>query len=302
MDILALLDEKGIAYETKGADEISIICPNQSAHSDGVDSKPSFNINIVKEVGHCLACGYKIGEVGMTKWLIGGELDDFQMQVIATKSKLKRLSKVEGDLYIPTGEGYFIMPPGDQWNSDYRGVRKETYQILEAIHCTVGRYQNRICFPITQHGNFQGVDARTLGDDVPKYLRPSKCHAHEWLFPFDLAKKSKIKQAVLCEGIFHAINYLDKTGRPEALCYFGSNNWSEHKTLLLLELGLEQVLFWADNDKAGIKAMNQICPDLSKWLDVYYIPLDVLPEDGRDLGDFTTEEIESYMAQKVRWK
>lgn len=301
MDIPALLEARGITYESKGADEIAIVCPNQGAHSDGMDALPSFQINTIKEVGHCFACGYSLNQIGMTKWLIGDELDEMQLEAMTIKAKLKRLQAATEDDYVPTGEGYLIMPPGRPYTEEYRGIMPETYETLEAIKCTVGRYQNRICFPITQHGAFLGVDARTLGDDRPKYLRPSKSNAKAWLYPFDLAKERKIKRAILCEGIFHAINYLDKMGSPEALCYFGSNNWSEHKLLLLLEMNLNEVIFWPDNDAAGIKAMNDICPALAPWLSTYFIPPEVLPEK-LDLGDFSTEDIEALLTHKRRWK
>ena len=141
-----------------------------------------------------------------------------------------------------------------------------------------------------------------MGDRKPKYLRPKGCNCKEWLYPFDLAKQQKVRQVILCEGIYHAIGYLNRTGRAEALCFFGAQNWSEHKTLLLLELAPEKIIFWPDNDKAGIGAMLSICPQLTQWFDVYAVPPDVLPDDGRDLGDFTREEIEGYLQQIRRWK
>ncbi|BCS54094.1 hypothetical protein [Geobacter sp. SVR] len=301
MNILALLDEKGIRYVQKTGDEIAIICPNQATHSDGVDSNASFNINLSKEVGHCFACGFSLSQVGMTTWLLGGKIDDVQMQSISLRSRLKRIKEQDATIYTKDGVGCFVMPPGEIYPEEYRGISPATFKMLEAIKCTAGRYENRICFSITQHGAFIGVDGRALGDDKPKYLRPSKCNAKEWLYPFDLAKARKVRRAILCEGIFHAVNYLDKMGEPEALCYFGSNNWSEHKTLLLLEMGLDHVVFWPDNDAAGIKAMDEICPTLRQWMDVYFIPPAILPE-GPDLADFSKDEIEGFLNRKKRWK
>jgi DNA primase len=303
MDILAILDSKGIHYEHKGGAEFAIICPAQGNHSDGVDALPSFNINIEKMKGHCFACGFSMNPERLQMWLLGDSLDETQIQILNLRGKLRRMD--EHDLALDfehEDDRLTLMPPGKPWDREYRGVSVETYRTLGAIECQRGRYENRICFPITQHGRLLGVDARALGDEKPKYLRPKGCDAKKWLYPFDLGKSQKIRKVILCEGIYHAIGYYNQMGVAEAQCYFGTNNYSQHNTLLLLELGLEYVVFWPDNDKAGIDAMEKICPQVSEWLDCRYIPPEVLPEDGRDLADFNKEEIEFFLSKMRRWK
>lgn len=302
MDVLALLEAKGIDYVHKGGDEYAIVCPFQANHSDGQDSKPSFGINVEKLKAHCFSCGASMNEVSLTKWLLGDEIDDEQMAVLSVRARLKKIQGQEDDLFVEAAEMETYMPPGKPFDREYRGISVETYRTLGAIECQRGRYENRICFPIFQHERLLGVDARALGSEVPKYLRPKGCDAKKWLYPFDLAKRQKVGQVILVEGIYHSINFFHRTGKAEALCYFGSNNWSEHKTLLVLELNPEQVIFWPDNDKAGIKALETICPGLGQWVDLWYIPPEVLPDDGRDLGDFSLEEIEHFLSLKRRWK
>ena len=302
MDIPALLEAKGIEYIVKGVDELAIVCPNALNHQGSVDSTPSFNISTSKEVAACFSCGYKLGVEGMQKWLLGDVLDEDQMQCLTLRGKLKRIqNQPEEALFIEEAEFETYMPPGKPWDREYRGISVETYRKLGAIECQRGRYENRICFPISQHGRLLGVDARALGEEKPKYLRPRGCNAKEWLYPFDLAKQKRVKRVILCEGIFHSIRLLSEVGRPEALCYFGAQNWSEHKTLLLLELAPQEVIFWPDNDKAGIEAMNKICPQLTDWFEIFFIPPEVLPT-GRDLGDFSKGEIIGFLEQKRRWK
>lgn len=290
MDILSLLEAKGIDYEHKGQDEIAISCPNAAnGHSDGIDSTmANCFINTSKCVLHCFACGYKLSEVGLTKWLMGEDLDEMQVKAIGIRSKLKMLSSVEDEIFEV--DKVFFEPPGVPFYRDYRGIYAETYKKLGAIECTRGRYESRVCFPITQEGKTLGYDCRTLIGDKVKYLRPKGCNAKQWLFPYDLAKQENIRKVVLCEGIFHAINYLDKMETPEALCYFGTNNWSSYKLQLLLGLGVKEVVVFPDNDDPGWAAAVEIYKHIEPWLPVKIANVEKL-EEGKDLGDLTRDEI-----------
>jgi len=301
MDVIALLEAKGIDYIDAGADEIAIVCPNAHNHEGGYDENPSFRINVKKLVAHCFACGFKMAETGMTRWLMGDDLDEFQMGAMKVKGLLKRLQEHDEDtIVLDTDDRFTMVPPSVPFVEDYRGISADTYKLLDARHCTVGRYADRIFFKIWQHNRLLGIDARALKPDMkPKYLRPSGCNAKEWLFPFDTVKEGRHKSVCLGEGLFHGINGQDK-GVP-ILAFFGANNWSEHKLLLLLELGLDEVIFFGDNDKAGIKARTDICTNISPWITTYYIPEDTLPE-GKDAGDLTKEEMDYCLSQKVRWR
>lgn len=289
MDILGLLDSQGISYEHKGQGEVAISCPNAFAHSGGIDKTPSFFINVEKMVAHCWVCGYKMGEVGLTKWLMGEDLDEFQIKAISIKSKLKQLKSTEDELYEV--DKVFFEPPGVPFNRDYRGISAETYRKLGAIECTRGRYEGRICFPIVQESKTLGYDCRTLSDQVPKYLRPKGCDAKRWLYPYDRANEAKVKRVILCEGIFHSINTYDKLGIPEALCYFGAKNFDPVFNIqLLLGLDVDSVIVFPDNDEPGWNAAIEIYKQIEPWLPVRIANVEKL-EEGKDLGDLTRDEI-----------
>lgn len=312
MDVLALLDAKGIDYEHKGGAEYAIICPNQHNHHGGVDAKPSFNINVERMVGHCFACSLSMAQTGLTKWLMGEDLDEFQTATLNLRGALRRIAEQDtADLLLEPEEEFTLVPPSTPFRQEYRGIAADTYELLDARHCTVGRYADRLFFRVEMEGKLLGIDARALKKDmVPKYLRPKGCNAKQWLFPYDLAQQQKVRRVVLCEGLFHAVNYLDKIGRPEAQCYFGGHNFSSDNVVQLLGLGIEEVIVFPDNDTAGIKAMQKICPMVAEWLPTYYVPPEVLPildvdEHGevtyKDLGDMTKEEIEECLSYRQKW-
>jgi DNA primase len=313
MDVLALLDSKGIDYEHKGGAEYAIICPNQHNHHGGVDAKPSFNINAEKLVSHCFACGFSLSWAGLTKWLMGEDLDEFQTAALNLRGKLKRIAEHDTpNLLLEADDEFTMVPPSTPFRQEYRGIAASTYDLLDARHCTVGRYADRIFFKIEMDGKLLGIDARALKQGmVPKYLRPKGCNAKQWLFPYDLAKQQKVRRVVLCEGLFHAVNYLDKMGGPEAQCYFGGHNFSSDNVVQLLGLGIEEVIVFPDNDKAGITAMKKICPMTAEWLPTYYVPPEVLPildvsAQGdvlyKDLGDMSQAEIEECLSYRQKWK
>jgi len=150
MDILDILDSKSIPYIYKGGDEFCITCPNQHQHQEGSDNKPSFSINVKKQVGHCFACNFSLSQAGLYSWLHGEDLDEVHLKALGIKGVLKRIEQMGGTPLMETQEEFFF-PSGEPWDEDgYRGVSLETYQKLGAIKVARGRYQNRICFPIRQ--------------------------------------------------------------------------------------------------------------------------------------------------------
>ena len=251
MEILSLLDSKEIDYEQKSDSEFVITCLTQHLHAGGKDSHKSLSINIVKEVAHCPACGFSLSQSGLHRWLQGEDLDDLQLLGLEVKGIFGRLEEA-APLYVEDKEVFF--PSGTPWVEEYRGISPKIYQQLGAIHCTRGRYQNRICLPVHVNGKLVGVDARYLGDHkadkTEKFRRNanSSCKT-DLMFPFDVVKAMKPKQILLAEGLFHALAGIN-AGYP-TLCYFGSHNFSNNKVLMLLSTGATEVVYVPDPDIPG---------------------------------------------------
>lgn len=301
MDVLGLLEAKGIDYIHIGANEIAITCPNAANHSGGFDSKPSFNINTEKLVGNCLACGYKASTEGLTRWLQGDNLDEFQIEALSIKGRLKKLVDRQAELnLLRQDEEFTLVPPSAPWRQNYRGISAETYEKLDARHCTVGRYADRIFFKIYQHGKLLGIDARALKPEMsPKYLRNKGCKAGDWLWPLDYWKPRNPEYVCIAEGCYHAVNGVQND--IPILCMYGTNNFTPGNIVELINLNVKYVVYFGDNDVAGIKARKEICPQINDWIPTYYVPEELLPE-GKDAGDLTKEEMEYCLANKVRFR
>lgn len=306
LDILSLLDSKGIEYEQQGeSDEFSITCLAQHLHQNGVDNHKSLNVNIAKGVARCNACGFAFNQAGLHKWLLGEDLDELMLKGMEIKGILNRLTENTEPLIEQDVE--FFYPVGDPIDFDYRGISKEFYLELGGTVPKRGRYADRLCFPILLNGKLIGVDGRTLLPDVqPRYLRnKGAAAATTWLSFYDYNKEliNKIgsKFIILAEGMFHSIRPLS-FGIP-ATCYFGALNMTEHKVMLLLALGVEEVVIFPDLDEAGYTAQIEITKLLAPWFKVTWPDTSQIPIDEiatlskgktvyKDLGDLSKEEIE----------
>jgi DNA primase len=281
VNILDLLDSKGIAVKTHSSTEISIQCPNAANHEGGIDENPSFNINIETLQANCFSCSFKLGEVGLTKWLMGEDLDEGQLQCLQLKGRLKRIeSESRFELPFSTDE-HIVVPPLIPFEEDYRGIRGETFKWLDVKKCEVGRYSNRLVAQIWMSGKLRGLDARSLGDEKPKYLRNAGAKAKEWLSFYDLITEMRPKVVLLVEGLFNSIAGLDRGEATTA--YFGVNNWSNYKLLKILEIGsVSEICVFPDFDKAGLEAASRIATDLLPWIKVTHPDISLM-KPGDDL-------------------
>jgi len=298
LDILNLLESKGFTLTHVGGDEYKTVCVNEAGHDDGVDSHPSLCINVVKGVAYCPVCGFRLSETAMTRWLIGDDLDDFQMQALTLKGALKRIQNAE-EPFLAEAEEFTMMPPSTPWDRDYRGISKEFLQLMGARHCKVGRYENSIILPIYVNGRLRGFDSRTLGDRKPKYLRSKGFDAvNEGLYPIDYVIKLRPNYVIVCEGLFDALNAC-ALGFP-AVCIFGLNVGMS-KVALLLSTGASEVILFLDNDSAGIAATTKIASEIKDWITVSIADSSILV-DGKDLGDLNKEEIQYCIDNRRRVK
>lgn len=298
MDVLGLLEAKGFTLINVSGSEYKMQCINQSAHDDGEDTNWSLFINVDKGVAFCQACGLKISETAMTRWLLGDDLDDFQLQALTLKGALKRIKNAE-EPFLQEAEEFSMMPPSSVWDRDYRGISKEFLQSVGAKHCRVGRYENRIIFPIYVNSRLRGFDSRALGDEKPKYLRSKGFDAvNEGLYPLDYVMACRPSYVLLCEGIFDSLN-ANFHGFP-ALNIFGTQMGMQ-KVALLMSTGASEVVMMLDNDDAGIKATQRIVAEIKEWLTVSIADSSLLV-DGKDLGDLNKEEIQYCIDNRRRVK
>ena len=116
---------------------------------------------------------------------------------------------------------------------------------------TQGRYRGRLIIPFEYDSEIFYFQARSLGDETPKYLNPTG----DWpksssvLFPYDIEGDS----LVVCEGPLDAISL--RLRGVNATCTMGCSI-SEHQVEELKDFG-GKIIVGYDNDSAGKKGVNR---------------------------------------------
>ena len=127
------------------------------------------------------------------------------------------------------------------------------------------RFTGRFMFPIFDtEGRAVGFGGRVLGDEKPKYLNSPESEIFEkrnLLYGFNIAKTSKNKYLILCEGYMDVIA-LHQAGFNTAVASLGTAFTKEQAELV--KSFTDTVYLSYDNDSAGIKAAMRAIPMLSE--------------------------------------
>ena len=243
---------------------INVVCPFHADHN------PSLGIRIAPPaLGSikCLACGEKGGWNKLAERLhldrIVGEIIETEAWVnteqyshlVATKSKT--ISGILSSQYVSSHSKW---PANKEW----RGYSGKFLSRFEPLYCLrpVRYTQERIpmiWFPvyIDQElvGGFLGHLEKPKDKTKPTYMNsPGEWVSTEGLWPYDYVCAKKPPVIVLVEGQRDCLRLL-RAGIP-ALCVFGTQNFTVAKANLVRSMpGLNQVLLFGDNDKAG-RAFN----------------------------------------------
>ena len=117
------------------------------------------------------------------------------------------------------------------------------------------RFWGRVIFPVhTLSGKVVAFGGRVLDDSKPKYINSPETmvyHKSRTLFALNIAKKSKNRRYILCEGYMDVIS-MHEAGFDTAVCACGTALTPE-QAKLLSEYADEVVLSY-DSDEAGQKA------------------------------------------------
>ena len=144
----------------------------------------------------------------------------------------------------------------------------ERYAAPELVECGLlidkgdrryDAYRDRLMFPIRNvKGQVIGFGARTFKkDEQPKYINSPETmvyHKSRTLFALNIAKKSKNRRYILCEGYMDVIS-MHEAGFDTAVCACGTALTPE-QAKLLSEYADEVVLSY-DSDEAGQKATER---------------------------------------------
>ncbi len=119
----------------------------------------------------------------------------------------------------------------------------------------VDRFRNRLMFPIIDvRGNVVAFGARTMGNDIPKYINTSDTPVFKKssnLFALNFAKKSGKNSLILTEGYMDVIT-LHQAGFTNAVAGLGTALTTNQ--VKLIARNAEEVIVSYDSDEPGKKA------------------------------------------------
>jgi 5S rRNA maturation endonuclease (ribonuclease M5) len=287
-----VLTGKGVDYETSvnKPEEIKIRCFS-GLHED---SNPSLSINLDKEVFNCFSCGYSgsitklIKDLGVTNYNGPDSSTKQGFKLLKIKNKLDKL-RVQKEVNLPE--------PRALLSHDFKGIGASTLQDFGVFITEHYELSDYVCIPVYQNNKLKFIEGRYKASDNPKgrskYMRlPEGSSVKEILFPLD--KVEDFSTVILVEGIFDAIN-LHQLGYNNALCIFGTNNFTTKKVNILDELGCRHAIIMFDGDNAGRTSAKKV----SAMFDKSSIKNSIvsLPE-GTDPGVLTKTDVE-FMLSKI---
>lgn len=276
MNVLELLDMKGIEYKDTGGD-ILIRCLNP----DHIDSHPSLRVDRETGVFHCLSCGFGKG-IPSIYHFFNEDLFRQSPRLVTVRKRIKELLNQSVSLSIPSSAFLF--------EDEYRGIKGSTFKKYHAF-IQEEEWPDRIVFPITDSVGrivvFQG--RRRLSSAPPKYMLKPKDVAAP-IFPM----RYNCPILILVEGMFDMLNMEDKGVENVAACFgthqFSSDNIADKFSSYILA-GTKVVAILLDNDKAGNMAAEKLAIMIRTKTRLIPIVVNHLLPDGRDPGDLDEDEV-----------
>lgn len=276
MNIIELLDMKGIEYKDTGGD-ILIRCLNP----EHLDSHPSLRVDRETGVFHCLSCGFGKGVPSLYHYF---NEDIFRQspRLVTVRKRIKELLTQSNVLTIPEEAMLFT--------ENYRGIKGETFKKYFAfLH--EDEWPDRVVFPITDATGriivFQG--RRRESNAPPKYMLKPKDVAAP-IFPMRYLTPT----LVLVEGVFDMLNLEDK-GMDNVAASFGTHQFSNDnvsdKFSNFILAGTKVIAILLDNDKSGNAAAEKLARMISTKTRLIPLVVNHLLPEGKDPGDLDQDEV-----------
>lgn len=275
--------------------EVTFNCPFCEDRGFPQDSSYHFGLNILKGLGHCFRCGWKLrGVLPITKEL--SEVYGVKVALTGREEQKKETKQVPEELEaigLPDGyERFSTKPDIIELKARSYLKKRNVSQLQIAKHrigyAATGNMAWRIVFPVIgTDTKVYGWVARSFTGAKPKYLNSTGIKGL-W------NANREVKTAVIAEGIMSALSVeqaLFRVRDSVAIARLGS-------TVTALQLSLltryENIIVFPDHDVAGIKGAIELankCND--KGMNVGL----VIPEaiTGRDPGDMQADEILVYL-------
>lgn len=287
MDLLTILDEKGIVYKrTNNPDEIVIQCTS-GLHTD---KNPSLAYNLDRNIFKCWSCSFSGGSKKFLRSI--GIITTLPVESRQPTKVLKMRQKLNRLLTKDIVELPEDMRPAI---GTFKGINIQTMKEFQAFFTEKYGLTDYVCFPIYQFGKLRYIEARLKfkpqASSKNKYNRfPPGSETVDMLFPLD--KLNQYNEIILVEGIFDMLN-LYQYGYHNVLTMFGTG-FGKIKLDLLDRIGTNYVHLMLDGDQPGRTAAFRITEQLEKK-DIAVNEVK-LPE-GKDPGNLDFREIEYYLGK-----
>ena len=257
--------------EVPGSDWIQVHCQ----HPDHTDAHMSAGINTTSGIHHCFSSNDH-------NFMFLDTAKNSDEADILWKARYQNLKKDNSNEY-PDYEtivetqierrGDIVLPPVDHMLTDYwRGICPGLLADADAYYCSRGKYRGRNVFPLYQHKQLCGVEARIVDASAnmigAKWYRSRNTDVKSLTYPLDVLTKRfrTIKHIVIAEGVLDALSYI-QMGVP-AIASFGLTPPSTRRITELVRLGVETVTISFDNDDAGRAGTLKVLPAYEEWFDI----------------------------------
>lgn len=272
-----------IGAEQKSA---KIICQWHKVDGGGREKTPSFIVNLQNNgryragSGRCFGCGKFIkkfeaiidpSKEGLDTSL-GDDVDEYAEPLY--NESVDRILSDEDE------EG-IVLPNALPWlrHEDWRSVTGQLMHLISAKQIYEEQYEKIMAYLpcMVNEEHVGGIKANLVKQGKLNYINlPGDWVKEKGLFPYDFVvkylNKYKLKTIVLVEGPRDALRSLQQ-GIP-ALAILGSQNWSENKAELIINLGVERIITAMDPDVAGNKATNAVFESFTGEIDIYNFRFD----------------------------
>lgn len=269
MDVIDLLNKENLTFTVSGQDyQISCLNPDHD------DKNPSLRVDKISGVMHCFSCGFR----GNIFTHFDAPPTEKTIKLHRLRAKIEKVRSENVGLKIPDKSLRFV--------GAFRNIGADTITQFEAFTHFEKEFAGRLVFPIRDiTGKVRAFLGRAMDNTIqPKYMIQPK-GVELPIFPSHPVLLHN--EVILVEGIFDALNLIDK-GLPNVVCCFGTNNFNEHKLSLLKVYGVEGVHVFFDGDDAGQNAAEKVC----NMCNDIGMPNDVIPiAKGTDPGDLTPERV-----------
>lgn len=245
------LAESIFQINVRGAEEFMVKC----VFHDG--SGFSLQFNIKTGLYYCFNCHAK-GNIKTLMAYLGRRFIDPEVDVADIIAKLDTLEKQSGKTtklpVLPESLLKRYQFPTKYWKG--RGFTSET---IKAFDLGYDILDNEAIIPIRNvTGELIGVIRRLLDEDaVVRYMYPKGFHRKTSMFASWLLAKTLTDEVCITEGAVDAMT-LWQIGVPTVAQY--GSSISREQVLLLRRLGISQITFFYDNDKAGESALEVALP------------------------------------------